>query len=608
MAIYPYVVEAGIDLRTAESHTSEKQTTINLPSPQVTLVDLDEKRGVSVIRDAKIPAELVNMMKKTFEKRATDLAYEAGIIETAKKNAEKYFTNLLPKDKLVFNFANALDVFDSVASNKTPIKFVYRKGALDKVATFTQRHRKIQPDESKVYFNPADMFLKTKDGKNINLFYNFEDKSTISTTNQLVNTFANTGLSGTYYVKFYDCQQSEPKKIFAQLMSDINSYEIWFTVGNKQYTFCNEGVQIEGQAFYDISGDLLYLAMCSQKQDLNNPMYEEYLRSYDAIRNDISRGVLGSARFKFDNLKGIKAKNGESELNYAEKDLNSLIAFLAQNQCVPTGFDLFDNMLKAAYVFSNNLTKEMTPEFQQMFLANYQNFGIGPRDLNYIIEYFYNLPQTSRADKDMYRKLLVENGYYNDEIYNSLPADGFCNYLVNILKSYDDEIQVQDYRYDNPMIVGHPDILSKTNYSRDNVMDFLQRYDLLLDDGLVVWCVRPNGISPDLPIFDFKDYPLILFGKYAAAVIPDFTSSDLKFHVAHYEDIKVAITDGSDYNGTYQFNIGGYKNKGKAICLTLKEIKERKDKYSPTKKWSENLALELRWKIESYCNRPYPFF
>ncbi len=195
LAIYPYVVEAGIDLKEAKSETSEHQIIVNLPSPEVTLTDLDEKRGVTVIRDTKVPSELVNMMKKTFEKRATDLAYEAGIIETAKKNAEKYFTNLFPKDTLKFKFSDTPNLFDSVASNKTPIKFVYRNGALDRVVTFTQRHRKIQPDESKVYFNPADMFLKTNDGNNINLYYNFNDKSTITDANKLAVDVAKRGLA-----------------------------------------------------------------------------------------------------------------------------------------------------------------------------------------------------------------------------------------------------------------------------------------------------------------------------------------------------------------------------------------------------------------------------
>ncbi len=403
-------------------------------------------------------------------------------------------------------------------------------------------------------------------------------------------------------------QQSEPKKIIGRYNLFLHYFYVFFTVGDKQYAFGSEENNIDGQPFYDINGDLLYLAMSSYKQDKSNSMYEEYLRAYDEIRNDIGRGVLGSAKFKFDKLKEIKAKNGETEFNYAEKDLNSLISFLAQNQCVPTDYDLFDNLLKSAYLFSNNFTNEMTPDFQQMFLANYQDFGIMQSDLNFIIEFFYNLPQTSQEHKDMYRKLLVENGYYNDDIYQSLSADDVCDYLINILARHDDELYLQDGRRDNPAMIGHLDILSKTKYSRDNVMSFLKQYDLLSDNGLVVWCVRPEGVSPDLPLFDYKDYPLILFYKYGAVVIPDYTASSPSCYRASYEDIKLAITDGGDYNGIYQFNIGGYKNKGKAICLTLKDIKERKDKYSPTKRWSEDLVQELRWKIERYCCRPNPFF
>lgn len=96
LAIYPYVVEAGIDLNNVKSLSSDNKTTVNLPSPQITLSDLDEKRGVTVMRDTDIPAEIVNMMKSVFEKRAVDLAYNAGIIQTAKTESGKLFRRSFP--------------------------------------------------------------------------------------------------------------------------------------------------------------------------------------------------------------------------------------------------------------------------------------------------------------------------------------------------------------------------------------------------------------------------------------------------------------------------------------------------------------------------------
>ena len=610
LAIYPYVVEAGIDLNNVKSTTSDNKTIVNLPCPQITLSDLDEKRGVTVIRDTDVPAEIINMMKSVFEKRAVDLAYNAGIIETAKQKAEKYLTSLFPKENFSFSFADEHVLFDSIASNKTPIKFVYRKNALKKITTFSSRHRKIQPDESKVYFNPADMFLKTNDGIDIGLYYNYDDKTTISQVNKRVNDQAEWDKKNqwnSYIVKYFDCQQDETKKVVAEFYIGSNFWPLWFTVGDKQYAFNYEGQQIEGQKFYDTSGDLLYLAMSSKKQETNNTNYEQYLQAYDEVTLNVQKGVLGAAKFKFDQLQLLKSQNGDTVMNYAEKDLNSLISFLASNQCIPTGYDLYDNLLKSAYLFSNDLKKEMTPEFQKMFLSNYKTFGISDNNINYILEYFYGLQTTAQQDKTFYRNLLIENGYYNDEIYNSLTADEFCQYVCMILAKYDDAIYRQDGRTDNPNIVGHLDILSKPKYSRDNVMNFLRRNNLIFDNGEVVWCVRPEGISPDF-LFDMKDYPLILFGKGGAAVIPDYTASQFKYYEARYDKINIAITDNSDYGGIYQFNIGGYSNKGKAICLALREIKQRKDKYSPTKRWSENIVSELRRNIENYCYRPYPFF
>lgn len=611
LAIYPYVVEAGIDLSNVKSSTSDNLTTVNLPSPQITLSDLDEKRGVTVIRDTDVPAEIVNMMKSVFEKRAVDLAYNAGIIETAKQKAEKYFTNLFPRENFSFGFADAPNLYDSVASNKTPVKFVYRKDALKKITTFSSRHRKIQPDESKVYFNPADMFLKTDDGIDIGLYYNFNDKSTISQVNDYVDQQAawdKKNKFNSYIVKYFDCQQDEIKKIVAEFYIDSNFWPIAFTIADKQYAFNYEGQQIAGQKFYDTSADLIYLAMSSKKQDVNNINYEHYLQAYDEVTANVKKGVLGAAKYKFDQMLMLKSQTGDTIMNYAERDLNSLIAFLANNQCIATGYDFYDNLLWSAYLFSNGLKKEMTPAFQKMFLTNYKIFGISEDNVNYILEYFYGLPTTSPQDNYFYRNLLIENGYYNDEIYNSLSPEEFCSYLCMILAKYDDDIYVQDGRRDSPMIVGHQDILAKAKYSRDNVMNFLRRNDLIFDQGEVVWCVRPEGISPDMPLFDMKDYPLIIFGKGGAMVIPDYTSSQPQYYSAQYDKINIAITNNSDYNGVFQFNIGGYTNKGKAICLALREIKQRKEMYSPTKRWSENIVDELRRNIDNYCYRPFPFF
>ncbi|MBR4326322.1 MAG: DUF4230 domain-containing protein [Bacteroidales bacterium] len=600
LAIYPYVVEAGIDLKEAKSETAGNQVVVDLPSPKVTLTDLDEKRGVTVIRDADVKPELVNMMKKTFEKRATDLAYEAGIIETAKKNAEKYFTNLFPKDTFKFKFADTPNLFDSVASNKTPIKFVYRNGALDKVAMFTQRHRKQQLDESKVYFNPADMFLKTNDGSSIGLYYNFFDKRTISETSENVKNYADIWLNS-YWVKFYDCQSSEPKKIVANIY--MNSLSIYFTVNGKQYCFQPEyriesGQSIYGQSLYDVCGDLLYLAMSSVQQDLCNPMYEEYLRTYDDVISCIERDAVGSAKQKFKTLMELKRQNGDTKLNYAERDLHSLIVFMSDNDYISTEYDFFDNLLYSAYLFKNNDTEAMNHEFQQMFLENCGNFGIPVDDKNYIKEFFYNLPITTLQDKETYRKELINDGYYNDEIYKSLSATEFCEYLVKILKKYSPSIKVQDDRIDQLTIVGD---FSNDKYNRKRIENILKEklisYDK--DNGVVVWCVSPDGKF-------FKDYAMVVFKKNWVYVLEENEYSETsvvsyfvpkKYYSSPYYQVQVNPKSG-------YFKISNYSNFNNAISSTLNEIQQRREGYYPQTHWRDKLAANLSFGIVIYCKRP----
>ncbi len=490
--------------------------------------------------------------------------------------------NLFPREKFEFSFADSPDLYDSVGSNKTPINFVYRKNALERITTFSNRHRKIQTDEQKIYFNPVDMFLKTKDEKEVNLYYNFDSERTISSLNKFVtdiitqNAKESTDSTDCYFVKYIDSQIPETKKITTIYWNEDNAFSpVCFTTNNKQYSFILED-EISGSEIFKVYGDLLYLATCGIEQDIVNTNYNEYLRTYDEIINNIIGKNYVSANQKFAHLKEIKAKNGENELNYAEKDLQSLISFFAQNEYDSTGYSHFDNLLKSAYIFQNNYKEQMTPEFQKMVCSNYKSLGLTKTDLNYMLEYFYNLKTTSENDRALYRKTLIEQGYYNDEIFNSLSGTEFCKYLYNIMNSYDNSISIQDNSISKTTLVGKEKEIRNDMYSQIKIQDFLKQHNLLSDKGVVVWCVEPDGVF-------FKDYPLMLFYKDKILYIPDYTETKPEFYSESYThiDLHKGGFDIKEYGSqvpkellnydfnSYQITIGGKKHTNKVLFKTI---------------------------------------
>ena len=618
LAIYPYVVEAGINLKNVKNSTSDGITTINLPSPLITLSDLDENRGVTVIRNTNIPPELINMMKKTFEKRAIDLAYNSGIINNAKDKAEKYFVNLFPKEKFEFCFADEPQLYDSMASNKTPIKFIYRKDALDRITTFSNRHRKIQTDESIVYFNPADIFVKTKEEREFVINYNFNTKKTVSEFNDFINNYISKVAKDStdcYFVKYFDSQFPDSKRISTLLWWDETPYftPVFFTSDNNQYTICTKD-KIYGNEMFKVYGDLMYLATCCKNQDITNTDYITYLQTYDNIIHDIDNKKYEPAHQKLEIIKEYKAKNGEP-LNYAEKDLQSIIALFADNKYEATGYDQFDTLLKAAYIFRQKDKNLITPDFQKMVLSHGSLLGLTEIDLNYMIEYFYNLTTTLQSDRKKYRETLIDKGYYNDEIFNSLSGTEFCNYLIKIMRSYDNKIAIQDNRLSNTTIVGYDMVLRNDNYSQIKIQNFLTKHNLQSNNGLVVWCFKPEGAI-------FNDYPLIIFYKDKVTYIPNYKPllGEPKIENEYYTKIDthkggvdinelptvmlevVRSNNITDLN-SYDITIGSNKFEDKVLYLTIREIKDRKLKFTKTNNWINKIETKMQTEIMRYCKR-----
>lgn len=605
LAIYPYVIEAGYDLTKVAQTKSiqDATTTITFPAPEIESIKVDNKRNIMVIRSADVENSYINMLDNAFRNRARDIAFERGICDNAQKNAEVFFRDLFPDKKIVLNFAKAKDNRIVQKSNKTPIEFVFREDALNCIDIFTTRYRKIQTDDAKVYFNPADMFLKTKSDKEITLYYYFETSKSIDQLNKKVYSKSKQykEMPNYYWIKYYDPLKPKENKIVAELRNGDDDHNlIGFSIVDNQYCFDMKG-SFKGEEYYNVGSDLFYLAMSAKNGGTRNESYNDYLEWYDKIIQYVNDNSIAEAHSGFKKLRDIKKKNDETELNYPEIDLQAYIDLNQTGKYEPIGYEPLDNLLEMLQVFSSESPDTlMTPKFQEMFFMNYSKMDISSSDVFRILEYFCTLPQTTAEAKKEYYNLLSKQGYYSNSLLENISEEGFCRYFFSMLHKYDEKIVVQDKRIQNLTIIGYESDLSNTKYSRNTIeKDFLAKYSLLRENkGQLVLCLSPDGL------LGYDKYPLVIFEKDSISIVPDYCPLIFgpDVYSAKYKDVRADKDDDE-----YTITVNNEKQiVPEALYKMLSEIEERESQYVRFDEWKDKMLLKLRHKINNYCNRPEP--
>ena len=621
VAIYPYVVEAGYDLTEARKKEIIKDTTttIEFSNPQLS-VKLDNKRGITVIRGAEIPHEYKTMLENAFRNRALDLASENGINEDAQKNSDKFFNGLFPDKKIVINYSQVTDSRTTEKSNKTPVKFVFRSDALKTVDAFTTRHRKTQTDESKVYFNPEDMFLKIKSDKGLGmlyrpnaekevaLYYNLNCKKMIEQLNREVADKSRKykDVNDYYWIKYYDPLSPKQNKIRAELWNKSDGYNhIGFSVGNHQYCFDMKVGDFSGYEYFNVASDLFYLAMSAKNSGITNALYNNYLECYDEVVQNVRNDKRTLALSGFENLRAIKSDNNDTALNYSEQNLKAYIDLKGKiGGFEAVGYEPLDNLLKAAQVFSSqNPESLMTPEFQKMFFMNFREMNIDSSDVYRILEIFYTLPQTTAKAKKDYCEMLRMSGYYSPATVENTTAKEFCGYMYNMFHKYDNNnhfVEQEESRTENLKIIVDKASADCDKYSRNAIKEFLAKDSLMNETiGQVVLCLKP-----DTTLGMYKKYPLVIFEKRKISIVPDCspTFGSANVYSSEYKNVKTGVDDEK-----YLITVNNQKQiVPKQLYDLIKEIKDRDDNVDRYKEWLNKISVALRHKINNYCNRPEP--
>ena len=94
-AIYPYVIEAGFDLSKVkvEEDTSGKKLRLIMPPVEVVNVDVDQKKGLTVIRDSleENYEEALQPLKIGYHRFVHDLALQSNLLKNARTSVTDYF-------------------------------------------------------------------------------------------------------------------------------------------------------------------------------------------------------------------------------------------------------------------------------------------------------------------------------------------------------------------------------------------------------------------------------------------------------------------------------------------------------------------------------------
>ena len=136
IAIYPYLIEAGVDLGKATHEVVNNQTVVTLPNAQITVAKINEKNQVQVIREKGNKLDYnshIKPLKMAFEKSAKDLALQAGILEDANEKAEKYLQELFKGQNYVFQKEQTeYETLRNVFTEYIPLTFNYSPNNFEK--------------------------------------------------------------------------------------------------------------------------------------------------------------------------------------------------------------------------------------------------------------------------------------------------------------------------------------------------------------------------------------------------------------------------------------------------------------------------------------------
>lgn len=571
IAIYPYLIEAGVDLGKATHDVVNNQTIVTLPNAQITVARINEKNQVQVIREKGNKLDYnthIKPLKMAFEKSAKDLALQAGILEDANEKAEKYLQELFKGQNYVFQKEQTeYETLRNVYTQYIPLTFNY----------------------SPHNFEKGDLYGTHSWGRdclelsspNYNLGYS-------GSIGRMTQTEIENSISGWFETYNSYCQkQNQGSPIILKLLNplDMKYTRTYFNASDGYNTGL---VRSKEHLFYMISNakdaetqsqqnapEMLYLSMMLSSNEYEG--YDEYndwswnyTKCLQSVRDKRYHETL-SLLSKMESTRKYCAKRDsvDASQTYGEFWMQSLAQIMTNKKYTVQNDDSWVNQrLDLLYYLKSTRYKQLDDDEQNRILAG----DIGDDDFKLgLKELFYLLPKTSLSQREQYAEDLINAAQsYNYIIANTLKGKDFSKYMATVMYRYDNE-----YRYTGEIsgltVLGHEENLNDKLFGDYYGVKEILKQNKLLDEknGQIALLFKVgNGLlrkdSRNILLLDKSGCRVLENATYAAGKV-----SVENIYQSSYENVNYTMSS----DGRYSFMVGGYQHKGKAIAMLFKDIK-----------------------------------
>lgn len=589
IALYPYRVVAGIDLKDVETVQLENDTVeIQLPEPKLLFSGMSNSSDSLILRDSlKTTTSYESYFKPikiALEEKAIDLALENGLLERCLDNALKTYEQFSKRtdSKIVAKPYVKKESVISYSASNVPASFKFAKD------TFSLKAEKMPSrDDSLIYENdkpeirfgsysvlPTSMTYSD---------YKHDRKASLKDDNvmmQCSNPFEN-----------------DTKKAFFFADKDgYNSCRIMTKNGNDFYLqILNKNAE-EKKA--DLSSDLVYCGLCFESSDSVFNGYSEYQRyamNYDAMRNSF----LNKSYAAVEQISGLVIN--DFGISSDVEKLKSLNALLYRRQFVPvTNDESFNKQLEIAWVLLTNKLNQFDAAARKKLIDRFATDTTTRLALE--VSFLEHKDELSLTEQELntYIDDVVQTGeVITKNLYEILSPKEWRNYIVSIIKNKVDVSELYEYE-DSIFLLCDESAVNLYNQKRKGPVWLKNRAverlpvensNLLNDNmGNIFLVFREQGFWVEYTVLVFKPLNLIVFNDFTSLVFTD-DGVDIP-----YENI--IITDGILQLGDFS-----YSNRiTTSILSEFQKVFSNKDYYALNV--SENFVSNLRNQIIEEMKRP----
>jgi len=589
IALYPYQVTAGIDLRSAEIKTDKDGVYASLEAPQILSSSSSDVSNVLVLRDSLPDAFLdydayFKPVKKAFEQKAYDEALQSGILEKCRAHAERFLGSFFPNDALHFSYTSSEGTasVSRIEAQSMPVYFsmsrVWSKESSDWNVYFPphlsrdELYISLETDEELSSSTPDRQSFPVKQKIRFGRISTSGTGTFSSITGSAKKTAGENDLTAVFSNPL---QKNDSKTV---LFADERGYYRSVTAFKDGTAAYLQTSDVQGEMHkQDYSPLLFYTAMSlnydSSIQDpgkkIKNTQGSAYSVLYDKANTALVKKNYAAVNQYISVLRSQEPSDPDIIM------LSSLNDFLYKNLFNPTGlagYENFDDHLQAAHSIKTNAVAKLTEENRQKLIGTYLH---EKRLKEYFEAYFlkYRTELALAAEEEaLYTDDLIMSGaVITRELFGSLNDERRKTYLENIML-FNDETQNIHIENDGGVTYilcgsAYEKLYTHKNRGPSYIQKQLTRTASSLHSNVIL-------IFPEKKLF--TEFSAIAFEKNSLVLFNNITSS-----LFVNEHIRVPYASISFYGDNFKLGSFAYTDPlVRSVLYQLHQVYSREESYA----------------------------